>query len=113
MVKKHENKLISDHVLSSSKEIEHLKSIDFDTSMSSMLPFEQLVMKNFAIPNLKWSTYLPDPIITILLQYPWDLSSSLPGYHPSSRFLIKTGHKFVVNRALTQWMSLNSNFVIH
>jgi hypothetical protein len=59
-----------------------------------------MAIKTFGmIPCLKWTNYLPDPVLTLLNKQPWvGFSLTLPFIHPSSSFLHYTGYLFWLNR---------------
>ena len=57
-------------------------------------------MKTFGmLPILKWGTYLPDPVFSVINYSPWvGFSTTLPLIHPSATFLHYTGHFYVLNK---------------
>jgi len=73
--------------------LKRINSTKYDGGLSSSFPFEMMVIKTFGnIPCLKWGTYLPDPLLTLLNKQPWvGFSITLPFIHPSSTFLHYTG----------------------
>lgn len=83
--------------------VEHLKTYDFDVSMSLGFPFEKLIMKKMGLPGVSWLTYFPDPIFSVATRAPWDLSTSLPTLIPSYNVFKATGgHKGLPGRAVMQ-----------
>jgi len=59
-----------------------------------------MISKVHNLPVVKWATYLPDPILTLINYNPWDLSSNLPVLHPFPNWLGKVGHFHITSRLL-------------
>jgi hypothetical protein len=58
-------------------------------------------MKRMGIPGLKWLTYLPDPVFSVVAREPWDYSSSLPTLCPYEPMLYwSQGHKGLLPRVV-------------
>lgn len=77
-----------------------LKSSNLEAGFCIMFHFEVIILKRFGLPIVKWGSYLPDPLISVFNNHPWDLSTNLPLAHPNPTFLHKYGHDFILNRIL-------------
>lgn len=102
-MKKHENKLFDDFVRGNNKTaIADLEARNFDGSYGLMLPLEWTIAKALKLGHMKWSSFLPDPLITIFNNHPWDMSSTLPLFHPAGDLLHNTGHFHLIQRTIMQ-----------
>lgn len=88
-----------------------LKSHKFDVGFCISFGFEVMIMKILKLPVVKWLTYQPDPILTLINRNPWDMSTNLPVVHFSPTMLHSLGHLHVLNRALNNAFGLATNFV--
>ena len=67
-LKAHENKLTAE-LIDRTKENEISQQIidsKFDIGFSTFLPWENIMMKRFNLPAVKWAAFLPDPPIMVL-----------------------------------------------
>jgi hypothetical protein len=67
-----------------------------------MLPMETGITKLFNLGNLRWFSFMPDPLISTFNYQPWDHSTTLPLFHPNADLLHSTGHKHFIQRLIYQ-----------
>lgn len=83
-LKKHENE-ITRKFINNLEENEHtvaLKKVGFHAGYSVGVGFENILMKKFELPLVKWFLYLPDPMFTAFNRLVYDTSTSLPLIYP-------------------------------
>jgi hypothetical protein len=111
---KHEDKIVSDLInMTNKKKVEEITRNTYDLGFSSLLPYEILHFKSLDLPVVTWQNYLPEPITSVVNGYPWDMSSGLPSFNPSSRILQSFGHKSVFNRAIENAIGNVFYYVYH
>jgi len=75
--------------------------------------FEVLISKIHNLPVVKWASYLPDPVLTLVNCNPWDMSSNLPVFHPLPTLLGKVGHFHITSRAIINNVGVMANFMFN
>jgi hypothetical protein len=58
------------------------------------------ITKALKLGNLRWFSFMPDPVISTLNYQPWDHSTTLPLFHPNADLLHFTGHKHFIQRLI-------------
>ena len=63
-----------------------------------MIPFEPMIFDSMKIPALRWTSYLPDPVLSIVGQMPLETSTIKPSSHFSNSLIHKLGPSHIFNR---------------
>ena len=68
-----------------------IKDGNFHAGYSLGYGFETILMKKFDISQIKWLTYLPDPLFSVVGKLVHDTSSNLPAHYPFRNALTVDG----------------------
>ena len=109
----HENKLMDDIVRGHNTTLlQLLKSSHFDAGIVFSLPYESFVPKKLRIPAIRWTTYLPDPSLTVLGRDAWFIAEALPLAADNQYLLWKYGHAGFYARLVNQLWALSVNYMV-
>lgn len=72
--------------------VETLIDSNFDVYFGALFPFDSMIAKSLQLPFIKWTSYMPEPMVTVFNHSPWDMAMALPTMHPSGDFLKMFDH---------------------